>query len=204
MCQSVTPHFCSCQQAVTQAVGGMLAAASTRWYLPGQFCWLWVVRRRSSYKKTDPSWPHHVPIWTPGTGRISEVKWELFFSCLLCLKAFFKPGTQHGSSREGHRNTYTTLWELCFLLPKANHPETESLWFDTGWISGTINEGLWAVCVLVLVVRVGNWTVDKTENRGLQTHQWHERGDNEMFFPQLISMTMSISIWWFYPQSKLK
>ncbi|XP_063493868.1 uncharacterized protein [Symphalangus syndactylus] len=84
-------------------------------------------------------------------GGLSEGLWELLFSCLFCPKAFFKHGTRHRLRRGGHRNRYTSLWELCFLLAKANHLDTERLWFDTGWTSGTIIEGLWAVDALDMI-----------------------------------------------------
>lgn len=83
-------------------------------------------------------------------GVLSEGIWE-FFSCLFCPKAFFKHGTQHRLSRGGHRNRYTPLWELRFLLAKANHLDTERLWFDTGCTSGTIIEELWAVDALDMI-----------------------------------------------------
>lgn len=93
--------------------------------------------------------------------------------------AFVKHGTQHKS--RGHESRDTLLWELCFLLSKAGHLETERLWFDTDWTSETIREGLWAGNILDMIHVV--WASEKgedteTEMRGLDTCQQKDRWDN--------------------------
>lgn len=95
--------------------------------------------------------------------------------------AFFKHGTRHGS--RGHRSRDTLLWELCFLLPEADHLQTERPWFDTDWTSGTTREGLWAGDVLDVMYVV--WVSEKgadteTEKRGLESGQQDERRDNRI------------------------
>lgn len=81
-----------------------------------------------------------LPIGTPRTGGGGVL--ERCGSSSIAYFAFFKHGTQHRS--RGHRSRDTLLWELCFLLPKADHLEPERLQFDTDWTSGRTRGGLWA------------------------------------------------------------
>lgn len=164
-------------------MGGVLAAAHHQIIFAWQILLAWVSGGKCSYKETAPSWLRYSSQWNP-----QDLGWFLegCGSSSVAYFAFFKHGTQHRS--RGHRSRDTLLWELCFLLFKADHLGTEKLWFDTDWTSGTIREGLWAGDILDMMHVV--WASDKgadTETKEKPRQQSTERETRQLykrFYPQ--------------------